>query len=284
MSNFFVEYVEENVQNKAKFCEWIMRAWFNPKKYSKSSWYNVNVDSSTVIEHIANLVSFPYSAQQLVEIWNIIPGLQFGLGAPETTVDDENVTETAVYKKGEQTLSAIGAELGDISATMIKKIGDGAEEKLKKLYQNKSPVNDFSVDDEKSLNDLIENARFEASEEYASMLKNSNGDVNLFLVGLVKNQILSNNESSLISENEISNLKKLSMMDVDLIEEILLEDIDCDSNTFKTFQNAVSKKIYPNRKRGRPRKELSLATIVNLPTKEELDFQEMEEQENTIAI
>ncbi len=279
--SFFLGYIDENVYNKPRFKEWIMRAWFNPSKHSQKSWFDATVTTTNVVEHLSNnLKVFPYTVQQLVEIWNIIPVIQHGLGVSkeddgESTQEEEN--ESAIYKKGEKTLSEIGAEIGHVSATMIKKIGDGAEIKLNTLYKNKCPSDNSSIDDEISLNKSIDNAQLETSTKFAKILKDSNGDMEIFFSSLVKEQIITSNEIDLISGREKTGLSMLCGMESDIIEDILLEDIGHENNRFKTFQNAVSKTIYPNKKRGRPRKELiTEETLLSLPTESELMMQEKE--------
>jgi gas vesicle protein len=242
----------EDLKDVSGFSAWVMRAWFNPERYTKSPWFSPEITAETVIMHITGNPKFPYSPSQLIEMYKAIPAIQHGLnanGAEKEIVE----LEEAIYKKGEQTLSAIGAQLGNVSATMVKKIGDGAEEKIKKFYNGVAP-DDMSIEEEEDMFELIEDARMHASIDFAAALKSSNGDIKAFFAVLVKNQILSSNEVELISAEEIQGLVMLQSMDADIIEEILVEDLEDDDNIFKTFQNAVSKRVFPPGRRGRPRK------------------------------
>jgi hypothetical protein len=268
----------EDVQNMNEFGAWIMRAWFNPERNSKSAWYAENLTQETVLDHILRNPKFPYSPSQLVEIWKAIPSIQRGLNSANSSDEISAVENTmGVYKKGEQTLSTIGAELGDVSATMVKKIGDGAEEKIKKFYGAKSPY-DLSIEEEEEMINTVDQARSDAAVEFAATLVASAGNIKAFFDVLVKGQILSSNEVGLISAEEFQALYSLSMMNFetmdketvedlvangytieDLIEEILVEDLEDDENVFKTFQNAVSKKVFPPGKRGRPKKVIEIA-------------------------
>lgn len=264
-----MEYVLDTyysgVRDLDEFIAWIMRSWFDKEKYAKSRWFSEHVTSDNVLINIVENPNFPCSPAQLMEIWHYMPAIKVSLCSSSSN-EDISAIETAlgskstggIYKKGEETLSAIGAEIGDISATMIKKLGDGAEEKIKKFYGYQSPFS-LSEEKEEEIIELVENARVDAAVEYAQLVKNStdgdgNFDAKLFFEKLVKAQILSFKEIELISADEIQGLFMLFSMDEDIMEEVLMEDIEYSDNTFKTYQNAVSRKVFPAGRRGRPRK------------------------------
>lgn len=242
------------VNNLNEFSAWIVRAWFNAEKHGNSVWYDVSITVNNVIFKILRNSKFPYTPSQLVDIWRNLPFLQKDLNNASANDDIQDIENVAIYKKGEQTLSSIGGDLGDISATMVKKLGDTAEEKIKKIYNFKSPE-DLLVKEEEELFQVIEDARIEAATTYSTLLKSFNGDIKTFFAELVKRQILSSNEIDLITSDEIQGLTMLSGIDQDIIEEILLTDIEDEENTFKTYQNAVSNIIHPKGKRGRPKKQ-----------------------------
>ncbi len=245
------EYYEE-VKDLIGFRTWIMNSWFNPEKHSGKVWFNAMVTPEMILGFITENPKFPYTPNQLADMWKTMPHIRRGLTSASADSDIEAVEVTigTTYKKGEQTLSSIGLELGDVSATMVKKIGDTAEEKVKRFYTELA--SDSCIEEENALK-LLDDARLHAAVEWATLLKNSEGNINAFFGFLVKAQILSIHEVGLLNPNEIDAILMLYQMEQEVIEEILIEDIEEDDNIFKTFQNAVSKRIFPGGKRGRPR-------------------------------
>jgi hypothetical protein len=58
----------------------------------------------------------------------------------------------------------------------------------------------------------------------------------------------------MIGETEVEGLMMLAKKSVEQIRNVLLADIERDDNIFKSFQTAVSRKVFPPPKKGRPPK------------------------------
>ena len=256
------------VHDKKALSGWLMRQYFNPKKDSAKIWYDPSVTEENVLEHISsteNKGTFPLSTKELSELWR----LKKQLGASMGNLSDKDLAgvdepeeklhapeaQKASYKTGDATLRNIGDELG-LTPTMINKIETSGMEKFKKLMGGSSS-ND-TEGQTKNLMQKIGKAREVTANEFVAMLKNS-PSIQDFLEILIKSQILTQNELRLIEPEELEALEILKGYEPSRAEMILVQDIEEDDNLFKTFQSAVSKKILPYGRRGRPRKDDSAA-------------------------
>jgi hypothetical protein len=258
----------DSIRDKKALSAWLMRQYFNPAKHSKKIWFDPSVTEENVLNHITATERkgvFPLSAKELGELWKLKKSLGSSLGKlsdaelsqgeakPVKKVDDDKTK----YQTGDVTLRSVGQELGGLTPTMINKLSDTGMEKFKKLLGGKDSE-DFAGQT-KNLMQKITQAREEVSKDFAVALKAA-PSVESFLADLVKAQTLTAKELELIEPEEKEGLDILREREPEAIALILAQDIEDTDNLFKTFQSAVSKKMLPFGKRGRPRKEDSVAT------------------------
>ena len=251
---------------KGDFVAWIMRQYFDPQNNKDSRWYDSSVNERNVLDHLSNPKSnFPLSPVQAVDFFRNMKSLQNMVNSREVSADldavdlpdsDDSDPEVAkvVNRTGDVTLKDIGDKVGSVTAAMVNKIeGDGLG-KLQDLTGGKHP-RDFTPEDEKVLDLKLRQAEADAAERFATLLQASDGNVGKFLMALTKNQIMSDNESSQITDNEIESLMTLAKMPKDRVIQILRKDLNSPSgNVIKTFQSMYSKTLFPPKKRGRKAK------------------------------
>lgn len=251
---------------KGDFVAWIMRQYFDPQNNKDSRWYDPSVNERNVLDHLSNPKSnFPLSPVQAVDFFRNMKSLQNMVNSREVSADldavdlpdsDDSDPEVAkvVNRTGDVTLKDIGDKVGSVTAAMVNKIeGDGLG-KLQDLTGGKYP-RDFTPEDEKALDLKLRQAEADAAERFATLLQASDGNVGKFLMALTKNQIMSDNESSQITDNEIESLMTLAKMPKDRVIQILQKDLNSpNGNVIKTFQSMYSKTLFPPKKRGRKAK------------------------------
>ena len=244
-----------SVRNRSEMSAWIMRQWFNPDKHSMKAWYDSDVTDNNVLAYISRSKHFPITPIQLVDMWRAMPSIRSGLKML-TTEDFEALEEaleddkkTAKYKKGEESLSAIGKECGGITAPMIQRLERSGSEKIFELSGGKNFM-DLDPEDAEEMNDKIHSARLSAARHYAGLLK-SHVDIDSLFKHLIDNQIMTAIDLKLISKRERGTLEILQSYAEDTIIEFLLNDISRDSNVVKSYQSCVAHTVFP-RRRGRP--------------------------------
>ena len=251
---------------KGDFVAWIMRQYFDPQNNKDSRWYDSSVNERNVLDHLSNPKSnFPLSPVQAVDFFRNMKSLQNMVNSREVSADldavdlpdsDDAEPEVAkgVNRTGDVTLKDIGDKVGSVTAAMVNKIESDGLGKLQDLTGGKHP-RDFTPEDEKALDLKLRQAEAEAAERFATLLQASDGNVGKFLMALTKNQIMSDNESSQITDNEIESLMTLAKMPKDRVIQILQKDLNSPSgNVIKTFQSMYSKTLFPPKKRGRKAK------------------------------
>lgn len=253
-----ISVVFNSVRNRSEMSAWIMRQWFNPEKHGSKPWYSSDVTEDSVLSFVSRSKHFPITPIQLVDMWRAMPSIRSGLKML-TTEDFEALEEalesdkkTAKYKKGEESLSAIGKECGGITAPMIQRLERSGSEKIFELSGGKNFMN-LDPEDAEIMNDKIEAARVTAAKNYADLLK-SHEDIDSMFQYLIQNQIMTGIDLKLISQRERDTLGILQSYAKDTIVEFLLNDITRDSNVIKSYQSCVAHTIFP-RRRGRPAAE-----------------------------
>lgn len=253
---------------KGDFVAWIMRQYFDADKNKKSMWYDPSVTERNVLDYISNSKNnFPLSPVQTVDFFRNMKSLQNMVNSKAVTADldavdlpdggegsEEPEAVKGVNRTGDVTLKDIGDKVGSVTAAMVNKIESDGLGKLQDLTGGKNP-RDFTPEDEKALNQKLRAAEEEAAERFASLLQASDGNVGKFLMALTKGQIMSDNESSQITDNEIEALMTLAKMPKDRVIQILRKDLNSPKgNVIKTFQSMYSKTLFPPKKRGRKAK------------------------------
>ena len=244
------------------FAAWIMRQYYDAEKHGNEIWYDRSVTVKNVLAKVTASSEkglFPSSPKALAELWKLKGQLASSLG----TMEDEEARlaaadakeaqpEKAKYQTGDVSLKDIGKELGGVTPTMVNKLGASAMEKFRKIAGGKS-LQDLNPQELETFLGKIQGARVEAAGEYVAALQSSKSVAD-FMRGLAKRQILTPTDLKITQKQELSGLKILMQKDPERVKLILLQDIQEDDNLFKSFQAAVSKKVFPPGKRGRPRK------------------------------
>lgn len=257
------------IATKKKLTGWLMRQYFDPKQHSKAIWYDKSINETNVLEFVSDpKTRFPLTPAKITDLFLCIQSfkknlkksekeLGLNLGLPKK--EEETLTETSKYQTGEVTLQKIGQMLGGLTPTMINKLATSGFDKIRKMSSNVSldALEDEVVDD---LNQFITQCRLEAAEEYADELITYKGHIKTFIERLVKRRVMTSNEMTLIENNEVAALMLLSNKSKDEIIKVLLNDITRDFNLFKSYQSAVSRKAFPEKKRGRQKKQVGLLT------------------------
>lgn len=251
------------IKNKKKLTAWLMRQYFDVDNNSKSPWFTASVNTSNVLKYISDpLMRFPLTPAKTVDMFSCIQSFKKGLKKLERECSLDDLLEEAQkpsakaqakYQTGEATLKKIGEAVGGLTPTMINKLSSGAMEKVR-ILSDGAALDDLTGVRVTDLRKFIMDCRVNAAMEYADDLKACKGDVKAFMKGLVKKRTVTANELKLIEDIEIESLALLCSKTRANIVQMLLMDISRDGNVFKTYQSAVSRKAFPEKKRGRPRK------------------------------
>lgn len=256
----------QRIRDAEAMAGWLMRQYFDPNKHGDKLWYKPEVNPGNVLDYVSNTKNhFPLSPKEVADMWKLKKSLGASMklvakdleGASEDEVEEPG-DDKAVYQTGEVTLKDIGQELGGLTPTMINKLAASGMEKVKNITKGVAPW-DMEADQWDQLMDTIMKARVETANEFANTLKASAGDIKGFLQGLEEKHVLSPGDLKLVSDKEVEGLTVLASKSPEQIANVLLHDIERDDNIFKSFQSAVSKKVFPPAKRGRPRKDAGQA-------------------------
>lgn len=244
------------IKNPKGFKEWLLRVYFkNPKNQGKP-YFDPTLTPDTVLGALSKPTT-PLSLVSAMKLWSIMPGLRKDLSADTADADLDTVdtmvhgAEAGKYKTGDAGLKAIGQQIGKVTPTMVNKHIGSATKKIQKFTGGTS-LEDMDADQIEGLMTQIDIARDQVAKDFAKLLKASKGNTRKFLIGLQKSGIIGKDELGLLSDNEVGALTMLAGKEEPEIAAILRADIERDNNVFKTFQNAVSKRVFPGGKRGRP--------------------------------
>jgi hypothetical protein len=170
------------------------------------------------------------------------------------------------YQIGEVSLKNIGKEIGNITPTMVNRLFNSAHEKVKSLTFFK-PIKLLSQEEDELLEDTISSYREEAAKEYIKIFREVNFDIYDFIMQLKKLQYITDSELKLINSEEIESMLNLKLLFLDSqlnveesdteVKKLLKEDLENKNNVFKLYQSMVSRVAFPEKKRGRPKKEYS---------------------------
>lgn len=162
------------------------------------------------------------------------------------------------YQTGEKTLKNIGLKIGNVTPTMVNRLFVNSMEKIKILTNNK-PLEYFEIEEDRAFLDFISKIRLEACDEFINLFEKVNYDIYDFLYCVKRKQYITDIDIKLLNEKEIYNLVEIKFHlennNKSLARNILLSDIEKDDNINTIYQNIISKIAFPNRKRGRPRKD-----------------------------
>ena len=248
-----------SIRNRNEMSAWVMRQWFNPNKHSEKAWYTTDVNIDNVLSHISRNRHFPLSPIQIADMWRSMPSIRSGLKMlTDTDLSDldafvesqnENEKKKIKYTKRDETFSAIGKEVGNITAPMIQRLERSAIEKFGVLCGGKNPMR-MDENESESIIDKIDSARLDAAERFAEILKESDS-IDSFFQSLQKLQVITKIDVSITTQREKDTLGILSGYVVDTIIRFLLQDISLDNNVIKSYQSLVAHTVFPRRK-GRP--------------------------------
>jgi uncharacterized protein YjiS (DUF1127 family) len=248
-----------SIRNRNEMSAWVMRQWFNPNKHSEKAWYTTDVNIDNVLSHISRNRHFPLSPIQIADMWRSMPSIRSGLKMlTDTDLSDldafvesqnENEKKKIKYTKRDETFSAIGKEVGNITAPMIQRLERSAIEKFGVLCGGKNPMR-MDENESESIIDKIDSARLDAAERFAEILKESDS-IDSFFQALQKLQVITKIDVSITTQREKDTLGILSSYAIDTIIRFLLQDISRDNNVIKSYQSLVAHTVFPRRK-GRP--------------------------------
>lgn len=254
-----VNPVFDSVKDKAAFESWIRKYFFRPENSNKP-WFRAGLEAENLLAFLSDPKStFPLSPRDLVDDWYLKKSLKTSMKSlkdkelDSRIADDEEDEEKAKYQTGEKSLKDIGSSLGDVTPAMIQKIERSGMANFLKLVQGRNPLDM----DEEEIDELLADVtktREEVSREFAKELKDAKGNIKAFIQGLVKKGVLAPTDVKLMTPREVETLVFLMTKPEDQVAEYLRGDAIRDNNVVKSFQAAVSKRIFPSGKRGRPRK------------------------------
>jgi len=264
-TNITVNQQFNKVKAKKKLKGWLMRQYFDPKLNAESPWYKRSVTEARVLEYVSDpLNRFPLTPAQITDMFICIHafkknlkkserelGPDFGLSKKDI---QELETKKTKYQTGESTLKEIGQSLGGLTPTMINKLATSGFDKIRKLT-NGIPLDDLEDVADDDLERFIMDCRVNAAIEFATDLITAQGQIRSFVDCLVKKRVMTAHDAKIMEDLEVESLVLLSVKSQGEIVQALLGDICRDNNVFKSYQSAVSKLAFPEKKRGRPRKQ-----------------------------
>lgn len=258
MENEKMSVVFNSIKNRAEMAQWIMRQWFDAGKHRDKPWFSPDVTEENVLARISASRTFPYSPLQLMDMWRAMPAIRSGLKmiSVKELQDleeflEEETSKKVKYNKGEDTLTTIGKELGDITAPMIQRLERSGMEKIHSLSGGKN-FTELESEDSEELNNRIDAARETAAVIYTNLLRESE-NMNVFFNSLIERQIMTPVDLKITTKREKDTLELLKSYSNETIVQFLMNDISRDMNVIKSYQSYVAHTVFP-RRRGRPAK------------------------------
>ena len=236
--------------------EWVVRA--NKKLLPE------HVTPETVMEWVATNRKFPYTTRQLFRMWEAIRTIRKSFGTAEAEAELEQIRElmeeaeggNVPHRKnqsGEITLKAIGGDLGGLSPTAIKNMGDAAVLKLRARGMDISKE-EFDRRLHKAsgyyirlLRASIDIAKADVAEAVDDTEVTGEFSVEDFFDGLHECGIISSKELALVEDLEMVAVQALAdhiiteQGNTDKATELLERDYLGEYPVVKTFQNCVSR-------------------------------------------
>lgn len=250
-----------------ELAEWAFKTYFGENNAGKR-WFVPNVKVEEVLNEFVRPLT-PISPIHLIALWRDSASIRRGLGAIEADREIEAVAAylgkasnppSPTYTKGDATLHEVSDALGNITPTMVNKIFSSGAQKMRLLTGGVSPE-DMADDDLSDLLDRIEICRQETAVEYTQSLRFHGGNIGAFLESQIKASNMTRTEREMITTDEAQCLSVLcELTDEEIIRTLLADIDDEEENIFKSFQNAVSKKMFP-RRTGRPRGTKNKETV-----------------------
>lgn len=237
----------KSFENKKELAAWAVRQYFSPKQSSKP-WFKEGINEKNVFAHISDYKNgFPYSPLVFTSFYKTLMDARKSienLTDPGGTQYRYEPKIRGHYSKGEETMSNIADDIS-LTCTMTGKIINKGLTKLALLCgdQNFLDPNGF---DTTEINQIIDKHKYSSARHFAECLKNSEGDMEKFIVeDLMETQcFLREADLQFITEDEKSELANISKLERDDIVDILMFDFEQRNKLFKTFQYVFSKMLY----------------------------------------
>lgn len=241
------------ISNK-EFQKWVMEKWIHNEKNINKSWYNPNITSNKLIHYIETNKSFPYSITQLADIWISAKYIRKSIKNKKLSGFYEQITVNNTKSSNEYPTLRINEktnneeffeEFGIMSRQAIYDIQKSAKDKSILIFNSLFGENTSLSQREKNqkLRTTTENLLVDKFINIL-FLYNGSGMINKFIVHLVNDKILTENEVKIISKKEKLAYFMLRKMEKDVARQVLLEDINESDNVFKSFQTALSKHFF----------------------------------------
>lgn len=242
--------VFKKVQGKdnVEFRKWILRQWFSDAKKGMS-YYSPKVNETNVLDYVSTNRSFPVTPVQLVTMWRDKKALKSLLPAATKEMDqaqaEEEEQRREYNKDAEATHADVGAELGVTKQAAAYFEQDGMN-KFRQLYGG--DPSKMEPEQIEALNAKIDEAREKAAVAFAEALVSSKGDMAKFGGALNAKGLLP--KAHAFSKEERQALQYIAKQYKPAqIEQLLLADIEEDDNLFKSFQMAVARMVFPDKRR-----------------------------------
>lgn len=233
---------------KKAFKQWVLRQWFADKNKS-AKWYDPEVDEDSVLNYISRSGVFPLTPVQLFTMWKDKKSLKTLLPAAEKEMADmeaEDEEERRRYNTAADVPYKDVAKVLGVSGQMTQNIELGGYDKFRSLM-GKS-VEELDGDEVENLNQKINVARKSAAHSVAKAIKGSKGDPRKLMSALHGEGLVPSSHA--ISGEERQAIKYLAdNYNEEQIRSLLMADIEEDENIFKTYQMAVARTVFPDKRR-----------------------------------
>lgn len=231
-----------------EFKKWILRQWFSDAKKGQR-WYSPKVDESNVLEYVSTNKSFPVTPVQIVTMWKDKKSLKSLLPAATKEIEQAQAEDEELRreynKDGEETFHNISKDLG-ITHQATAYIEQDGFNKFRQLFGGNP--NDIEPEKLDALNSKIEEARAKAAKAFATKLAATKGDMAKF--GAEMNALGFFPKGHAFSREEREALQYIAKQyKPEQIEELLQADIEEDDNLFKSYQMAVARTVFPDKRR-----------------------------------
>lgn len=233
---------------KKAFRQWILRQWFADKNKS-SRWYDASIGEDNVLNYISRGGNFPLTPVQLFTMWKDKKSLKTLLPAAEKEMADMDAEDEAEHRQyntsAEVPYKDVAKVLG-VSGQMTQNIELGGYDKFRTLMgKSAEQMDGGEIED---LNKRITTARKDAASTMAKAIKASKGEPRALMSALHSAGLVPSSHS--VSGTERQAIKYLAdTYDEGQIRELLMADIEEDENIFKTYQMAVARTVFPDKRR-----------------------------------
>lgn len=256
---------DERVQESSvDFTAWVVRRWA-PKYLPVTATFG---DIRNGVYHRR----MPITYRQLADMYLTKIAVLEALSSIQSDDDldtllriQEEKEKSRVNQTGEVTLAKIGEDLGDITPTQVKNIGDAAQRKFAGFAVREENSNGVMFTKSFTMDPDLFASRAEAainklcsvlSAVIAKTAKNMDFDIDDVFDMLTDESFLTPGERLLVKESEYVALyllmERIRDGEIEDVKRLMLDDLVEEDNILKSLQNINAKLWFPPAKRGRP--------------------------------